>query len=89
MTAEHNVLEILQLEHRDHVLHVGGEPYLKSAQVGALAHAGQRRREDLMAPLAKHSGHCRPLPATAPATVHDHERRDAASSHAVQRFENS
>ena len=44
MTAQHHFVEILQLEHRDDVLHVGGEPYLRSAQVLALAHACQRWR---------------------------------------------
>src|SRR5207247_10315587 len=75
MTAEHHVVEILQLEHRDHVLHVSGQPYLRSAEMCTLAHPCQRGREDVMPPLAYRPGHSRPLPATAPATAHDHECR--------------
>lgn len=70
--TEHDVVEVLELEHRHHVLHMGGEVNrLAGTEVGPLAHASQGGGEDLVAPQPQTPGDGGPLPATsqAPCTI--------------------
>lgn len=76
MTAENDVVKVLQFEDRHNVLHVGGHPNLGPPKVRALSQASQGWRENLMTTVAQRLGDRRPLPATAPAAMHDNERRD-------------
>ena len=75
--AQHHVTEILEIQHRNQVLHVSGHPH-RGSQVRSLAHARQRGGEDVMTGPTKAVSDRRPLPAATKAAVHDHERRHTA-----------
>ena len=73
-SAQNHLVEILELEHRDDILHVRGESHVGS-QVDALAHARQGRGEHDVTLHPQRQRHRCPFPAAAKAAVNDHERR--------------
>jgi hypothetical protein len=79
MSTQDNVAKVLHLEHRDNIIDVRMNADVRRREMRALAHAGQRGTEHLMATPAKPTGDRRPLPRTSKATMHDDERCDARS----------
>ena len=68
-----DVLEVLPFEHVDEVGDVGVEIDVLAHEVRALADAGERRREHLVALLFQQVRHAPPAPAAVPRAVHQHE----------------
>ena len=69
---EHQVAQVLHVDGRDHVLDEGLKPDIRRDKVGAVAEAGQRRREYAMAGRLQALGDFSPAPAAMPGTVHQH-----------------
>ena len=73
-TAQHDVVEVFELEHGNDVLDVCAEPD-PWAQMAALTHPCQRRSEHHMPTLTQQLRDRRPFPAAAETTMNDHEDR--------------
>src|SRR5207302_3860142 len=70
---EHRALQTLVAQNADDVGDVGGEIDGRRGEVGALADAGERRREDLVAGRAQEVRNALPHPAAAPGAVNQYE----------------
>ena len=73
-TAQHDVVEIFELEHRNDVVDVCAEPD-PWTQMAALTHPCQRRSEHHMPTPTQQLRDRRPFPASAETTMNDHEDR--------------
>src|SRR5882724_8100406 len=73
VAEEHHVAQILHLHERYHVLDLNAEIDVGAREVGALAHAGEGRREHLVAGAPQDRAYCAPLPAAGPGAVHEDE----------------
>ena len=73
-SAQHHLVEILELKHGHDILHVRGKAHIGS-QVDTLAHARQGEGEDDVTLHPQRQRHRCPFPAAAEAAVNNHERR--------------
>src|SRR5204863_63307 len=80
MADEDHVPQVLELEHRDDILHMRVQVGVGARQVRALADAGERWREHLVAGRAQQWDDLPPAPAAVPAAVDKDEGHSAIIS---------
>ena len=75
MAAEDHLVELLPADQIDDIIDVHLKIDLARQQVASFAHAGERRREHMMALIEKRAPDPCPAPAAVPGTVHEDECR--------------
>src|ERR1700674_447414 len=74
MAPQHPGGQILEADVVRHVLDMGGKVHALVEEVGALAEAGERGREDAVAAGGEEIGEAPPAPAAMKGAMHEHER---------------